>query len=67
MKRPAKFGKDQVTLSRDEVKQLLQLAWGARDATQHPDRSGRVRFALQRGLGSEPRALSIGRNILNFI
>lgn len=34
LKRPAKSGKDQVTLSRDEVKQLLQLAWGARDAAQ---------------------------------
>jgi hypothetical protein len=32
--RPANAGKEQVTLSRDEVEQLRKLAWWARDAAQ---------------------------------
>jgi hypothetical protein len=34
MHRPANVGKDQVTLSRDEVEQLRDLTWWARDAAQ---------------------------------
>ena len=32
--RPANVGKEQVTLSRDEVEKLRNLAWWARDAAQ---------------------------------
>ena len=34
MNGPANIGKDDVTLPRAEVQELLKLAWGARDATQ---------------------------------
>jgi hypothetical protein len=31
---PANIGKNQVTLPREDVEELLKLAWGARDASQ---------------------------------